>query len=561
MLLPQLAAPNPMNESTDFLLINAAICTMDARRPWAEAMAVRGGRVLAIGDAAPVRAAAPRAREIDLRGRMVMPGLIDVHNHFVWAGRAELYETTFAPTLTLDEVLERVRQTAAAKAPHEWIVGGIVGSGVVGQLDLAARRRLDEAAGGRPVMLRDDSHHNRWVSAAALELSGIAAGTPNPVNGEIRRDPATGEATGLLQESASALAEAAVARALAADPERDVAAAAHAIARLNAYGITAVQEALTTRAVLKAVKALEDAGRLSAWVVGSLPVTEAPLAPGEAGDELLAMRDAYRSRHFRPDAGKIFLDGVPTSRTAAMLDPYLADRLHGCCFRGGATLNVPQLARVLADCEKRGMTVKIHCAGDAAVRIALDAVDVLRSFNGPGLMHQIAHASFIDPAEVKRFAALNVLADLSPIIWFPCVIVEAIRTTVPAERVERFWPNRDLLDAGALLAGGSDWPVVPDPDPWLGLQGLVTRRDPSGAFPGALWPEQALPLEAALRAYTINPARALRIDAETGSLEPGKSADFAVLDRHLFEVPADTLASTRVLATCFEGRVVHGELG
>lgn len=549
-----------MTHLTDYLVRNAAVCTMDSTRPWAEAFAVRDGRLVAVGSLAQARAALPGAREFDLRGRMVMPGLIDVHNHFVFAGRAELYETGFPPILPLAQVLDLVRAAAAKKAPGEWIVGGIWGSSLLPELTLAARHALDAASGGRPVMLRDDSHHNRWASSAALARAGIDAATPNPPGGEIVRDAATGEATGLLKEGASALVEAAVARALAADPQLDIAAAAHAVQRLNAYGITAMQEALTTRAVMQAIKGLEERGRLSAWVVGSIPVVDAPLAPGEAGEEILAMRDTHRSRHFRPDAGKIFLDGVPTSRTAAMLEPYNADAAHGCCWRGGAALSVPQLARVLADCEKRGLAVKIHCTGDAAVRIALDAVDVLRSFNGPGLMHQIAHASFVDPAEVPRFAPLNVLADLSPIIWFPCVIVEAIRQSVPGKRVDRLWPTRDLLESGALIAAGSDWPVVPNPDPWLGLQGLVTRRDPSGQFPGALWPEQALPLQAALAAYTINPARALRIDDVTGSLEPGKCADFVVLDRHLFETPADQLAQTQVLATCFEGRVVHGEL-
>jgi predicted amidohydrolase YtcJ len=410
------------------------------------------------------------------------------------------------------------------------------------------------------VMLRDDSHHNRFVSSAALERAGITRDTPNPVNGEIVRD-ASGQATGLLLESASSLAEQAVARALDSAPHLDVDAAAHALRRLNACGVIGVQEALTTRGVLRALKTLEDQGRLTAWVIGSLPVTEAPLAPGEAGEELLAMRDAHRSRHFKPDAGKIFLDGVPTpARTAAMLEPYLADAVHGCCFRGGTTLTVPQLARVLADCEQRGIAVKIHCAGDASTRAALDAIDVLRSFNGPGLMHHIAHASFIDPAEIPRFAELNVLADLSPPIWFPCVIVDAIRAALPKERVDRFWPVRDLLRAGALIAGGSDWPVVSDPSPWPAMQGLVTRRDPSGRFDGALWPEQAIDIADALRAYTINPARAMGLADTTGSIEVGKSADFVVLDRHLFEIPVDQLGATQVLATWFEGRVVHGQV-
>jgi predicted amidohydrolase YtcJ len=546
-----------MSQSPDLILRHAAIFTMDPERPWAEAVAVRGGRIAAVGTLAEALAAAPQATVVELPGRMVMPGLLDVHNHFVWAGRAELFELFVPPVFSLDQVLGAVRDAAAKKAPGEWVVGGIWGSGLIGQLDAAARARLDEAAGGRPVMLRDDSHHNRFVSTAALALAGITRDTPNPPNGEIVRDASNGEPTGLLLESASSLAEMAVARALEAAPHLDVEAAAHAVGRLNACGVVGMQEALTTRAVLRAVRALEEQGRLTAWVLGSLPVTEAPLAPGEAGEELLAMRDSHRSRHFRPDAGKIFLDGVPTARTAAMIDPYLADAAHGCCFRGGATLNVPQLARVLADCESRGLAVKIHCAGDAAVRIALDAIDVLRSFNGPGLMHQIAHASFVDPAEVPRFAELGVLADLSPALWFPGVIVDAIRAAVPAERVARFWPIRDLQQAGALIAGGSDWPVVPDPSPWPAIQGMVTRRDPTGRFEGALWPEQALGLADALRAYTVNAARAMGLAEVTGSIEVGKSADFAVLDRHLFEVSADDLAATQVLATWFEGRVVH----
>lgn len=531
---------------------------MDARRPRAEAILVKGGRIAAIGSNEEIgKLASPSAMSIDLGGRMVMPGLIDVHSHFIWAGRSELYETHFPPTHSIDEILDLVRKSADGKAADDWIVGGIWGSTLLEELTPAARSRLDTAAGGRPVMLRDDSHHNRWLSSAALRAAGIDRATADPLNGEIVRDADTGEPTGVLLEAASMLAERVIAATLAAAPHLDVDAGLHALKRFNAYGITATQEALTTRPVMEAIKSIEDSGRLTAWVVGSLPVVELPIAMGDFGETLFVLREHYRSRHFRPDAGKICLDGVPTARTSAMLEPYLANVRHGCCFRGGTMLNVPQLARALADCEARGMTVKIHCTGDAAVRVALDAVDVLRSFNGPGRPHHIAHASFIDPVDVPRFAQLNVVADLSPMLWFPGVIVDAIRAAVPKERVDHFWPNLDLEKSGALLAGGSDWPVVPDPDPWLGMQGMLTRRDPTGRFPGALWPEQALPLEAVLRAYTINSARAMGIEDDTGSLEVGKSADLIVLDRHLHDVAPDEIAATRVLQTWFEGRLVH----
>lgn len=539
------------------ILHHPLICTMDPQRPWAQAIAIRDGRIVAVGSLKEAREVLPTAPLVLLPGEMVTPGLVDVHNHFVWAGRAELYEVFVPPVFSLDQVLDAVRAAAAGKAPGEWIVGGIWGSALIGEIDCNARRRLDEAAGGRPVMLRDDSHHNRFVSTAALAAAGIDDDTPDPVNGRIVRDATTGEATGLLLEAACSLVEMAVARALDAAPQRDVEAAAHAVKRLNAVGITAMQEALTTRAVMRALKTLDDEGRLSAWVMGSLPMTEAPLAPGEMPDELQALRDQFRTRHFLPDAGKIFLDGVPTSRTAAMLDPYLPDAVHGCCFRGGTTLTVPQLARVLSDCEQKNIRVKIHCTGDASTRAALDAIDVLRCFNGPGLQHHIAHATFIDPAEIPRFAELDVVADLSPPLWFPSVIIDAIRSTVAKPIVDRMAPIRSLVEAGALVAGGSDWPVVPDPNPWPAMQGMVTRRDPSGRLDGALAPEQAIGVQDALRAYTLNAAQAAGLADRAGSLAPGKSADLAVLDRRIFNIAPTELGQTSVLQTWFEGRCVH----
>lgn len=539
------------------ILHHPLICTMDPERPWAQAIAVRDGRIVAVGSLKEAREMLPTAPLVHLPGEMVTPGLVDVHNHFVWAGRAELYEVFVPPVFSLDQVLDAVRAAAAGKAPGEWIVGGIWGSALIGEIDCQARRRLDEAAGGRPVMLRDDSHHNRFVSSAALAAAGIGEDTPDPVNGRIVRDPATGEATGLLLEAACSLVEMAVARALDAAPQLDVEAAAHAVKRLNAVGVTGMQEALTTRAVMRALKTLDDEGRLSAWVMGSLPMTEAPLAPGEMPDELQALREQFRTRHFLPDAGKIFLDGVPTSRTAAMLEPYLPDAVHGCCFRGGTTLTVPQLARVLSDCEQKNIRVKIHCTGDASTRAALDAIDVLRSFNGPGLQHHIAHATFIDPAEIPRFAELNVVADLSPPLWFPSVIIDAIRSTVAKPVVDRMAPIRSLVEAGALIAGGSDWPVVPDPSPWPAMQGMVTRRDPSGRLEGALVPEQAIGAQDALRAYTLNAAQAAGLADRAGSIQVGKSADLAVLDRRVFDIDPAELGQTRVLQTWFEGRCVH----
>jgi predicted amidohydrolase YtcJ len=549
---------NPMKRSPDLILHNGAIYTMDRHRSWAQAAAIRDGRFIAVGTDPDVRALAGRGtRQIDLEGKMTVPGIIDVHNHHMYGGQADLYETTFAPTLDFNAILDLVRERAATLPKSEWIYGGIWGSHLMPHLSTAAAlKALDAASSGHPVMLRDDSQHNRWVNSRAMALIGITARTPDPSDGRIVRDGATGELTGLLLEKASALAEKAILDSIADRTERCARASRRAVQILNSYGITAFQDAAASLPVLEALKALDAEGELSAWCVASLPAQPSIFGEDAYGDALVARREEFRSAHVRPDFIKLFMDGVPPARTAAMIEPYVPDPCFGRCFRGETKMAVPELARTIAKYEQQGFGVKIHCAGDAAVRATLDAVDVVRTFNGPGRRHHIAHASFIDPADVPRFKTLNVVADLSPIIWYPGPIVAAIREVVPSERAERFWPNRDLLKAGALMAAGSDWPVMPQPDPWLGIEGMVTRQNPSGAFPGALWPEQALDLATVLEIYTINSARAMGLEAITGSIEAGKSADLAILDRNLFEVPAADLAETQVLETLFEGRTV-----
>ena len=545
----------------DTVFRNGRIYTSNRGQPWATSAAVKAGRFIAVGeerDTAPF--VGEKTLTVDLGGRMAMPGIVDIHNHIMMGGQADLYELRFSSSDSIAKIAEAVHKAASAAAPGAWIVGGQFGNNLLTDLNTAELfALLDAASRGHPVILRDDSYHNRWASSAALRLAGVSVDTPNPTDGEIGRDLKTGTLTGLMIEAASGLVERALAASGHYTAEMDRAAVARSISVLNAYGVTAFIDAASMQPIMGALKGLDDRGELTAWAVCAMPAVEPGFMFGKAGEELFAIREQFRGAHVKPDYVKMFLDGVPGAKTAAFHEPYVVDPVRGCCFRGATMMTVPELIRWLGRCEKLGLAAKIHCAGDASVTQALDAIDVVRSFNGPThLIHHIAHASYIAPDDIGRFAELNVAADLSPIIWYPTVFLEAHKAAMGDERAQRFWPNKDLKNAGALMAGGSDWPVVPIPDPWQGIEGMVTRQNPSGDFPGkSLWAEQALDLSTVLDIYTIDAARAAGLDQTIGSIEVGKSADMIVLDQMIFDIPPDRLADTRVETTFFEGRKVY----
>ena len=542
------------------VLFNGPINVCDAAGRAVDAIGVRDGRVVAIGGVDSVRdAVGSTARAIDLGGRAVMPGVVDVHNHHALGGRAALFELNFAPICTYDEILERVRQAARDTPPGRWIHGGSFDSGLANRLNTAvALADLDAASQGRPVVLRDDSAHNRWCNSAALLAGGVTNETPDPATGSIGRDPHAGTPTGFLSENASRVVDSAMESATYPDVSVNGRVALKAVEILNSLGVTAIQDAYTSLAMAEAVAALDRAGDLHAWVVTCMPAHEALYLPGPIGAELFALKEQFRTEHVRPDFAKFMLDGVPMTGTASMLEPYRAEAGFGCCFRGGAVMTLPQFARMLADVEKAGMAAKIHCAGNGATRLALDAIEVLRNFNGPThLRHQIAHACIIDGAEVGRLAQLNVTADLSPMLWFPSILERALRGAVEDAVIDRMAPIADFLKAGVLTAGGSDWPVSPTPDPWLAMEGMVTRKDPTGTFPGALGPEQAIPVLDAMRCYTLYGAQAIGLGDEIGSLEVGKRADFIILDQDPATCPPEDIADTKVLSTWFAGKKVY----
>lgn len=555
--LPVIGGASPAG--VDIVLTHAHVYTMNPAAPWADAVAIDAGRIAFVGPTpAAQRFIGKRTKVIDLHGQFVMPGLVDAHVHPVIGGLKVLYECNFPFTATPQQVSSRIRDCASAAPKGAWIRGGQWSSGYFETHALASPKAfLDSVAAENPVMLVDDSEHNAWVNSAALRAAGIDASTPDPAGGRIGR-ASNGEPNGLLFESAFRVLLKAVLPPWTAEQHE---AAVRAATRLaNSYGITALKDAGAYEEYLAAYQAVDEAGDLHMHVAACLRTPSGVRSVPLDYADLEARRDRFRSAHLHTGFVKIFLDGVPTSaRTAAMLSPYVPDSEHGQSYAGAMLVDSHVLAQDLIELDRRGFTVKMHGAGDAAVRVALDAIEAARVANGvSGQHHEIAHAGYIDAQDLPRFAKLDAIPDFSPMIWYPSPIIASI-TRALGPRGEHYWPTRTLLETGALVAGGSDWPAaVADENPWTGIQALVTRADPQGETPGVLWKEQAVSLAQALRIYTINGARALRLDAVTGSIGAGKSADLIVLDRDLFAIPATEIARTQVRMTFFEGRQVYG---
>lgn len=546
----------------DMILHNATIHTMNGERSKVSAMAIGDGRIIAVGGDDTVLEMAGSETEVrDLQGAVVIPGLVDVHNHHLLAGEVELFRLSFPPTASFDEVLEYIREFSKGLGPDEWVIGESFGSLLIDKFSTAeARRQVDEAAGGRPVALTDDSHHNKFANTRALELAGITPESVAPPGGEIVRDPETGELTGLLYEGATLALNDAIDRFNPHDLDYFAQCSAKGIEILSSLGITAFQDAAASLDVLKALHALDSRSELNAWVVSCLLSAKFVFANSPVGDELIAQREDYRSTHHKPDFIKVALDGVPTTETGAFLKPYRQRENHAC--HCGATTMAPEdMKDWILHTAEFGLGAKVHCTGDAAVRVALDAFEAAREAGYQDVKFQIAHGQFIDEQDMSRFVDLDVDADVSPFLWFPGVIPDAIKMVRPEEDAPRIQPNRTLIDLGVNVAGGSDWPVSVSPNPWEGIQGLVTRADPLNRAPGTLVPEQAITRMEAIEAFTINGARAMGLEDEVGSLEAGKSADFVILSQDPFEVEVTKLIETEAVETWFAGRQVFSRAG
>jgi len=550
------ATPASAGEApAELVLDGAAVYTLDASRSWAQAVAVRGGRIVFVGTSAGVRAfVGPGTRVVRLDGRMLLPGFQDAHVHPV-SGGLELTLCNLNDLPDAKSILAGVRECLTTMKDRPWITGG--------GWNLAAfpsgnprKEDLDAIVRDKPVQLYAADGHSSWVNSKALQLAGVSAKTADPKNGRIERDT-QGNPTGTLREDASDLVSAHQPKTTAAERLEGLKRALRLFAEA---GVTAVQEASAgsgaegggARNTLAAYLDAEHAGALSARVTVALGTD--PLRGPEQVDELVAVRAEVKSERVRPIAAKIFADGVIESKTAALLEPYLDQP----GFRGEANWTPEALNAIVTRLATADFNVHIHAIGDRGIRMSLDAFEAAQArASARGQRHQIAHLELIDAADIPRFRKLGVIANFQALwAYADDYIVDLTWPKLGPARNRWLYPIGSVVRAGGMLALGSDWSVS-SLRPLDAIQVAVTRQGLDEPRRPAMVPEEAIDLPTALAGYTIGAAYANGLDAETGSIEVGKAADLVVIERNLFDVSPLEIAKQRVLLTLVDGQPVH----
>ncbi|MHC4134580.1 MAG: amidohydrolase [Planctomycetota bacterium] len=523
------------------LYVNAVVHTADPEWPLAEALAVQRDRILAVGATKALRQKYGQAEVIDLAGACVVPGLIDAHGHLASLGALQRHLDLRA-TKSLDEMLARVQERAAQTPPGAWILGGRWDQADWGRKELPDHHALSEATPDHPVLLSRVDGHAALANQKALDAAGVTRDTKDPPGGEILHDDA-GEPTGILVDRAVELVQRAVPEG-GGWPTGDLwHAAQQACFRV---GLTGVHDAGVSHAELDDLEERYAKGELKLRVYAMLS-NEAGLA------DYIEHHRARRDARFSVGAIKLYMDGAMGSRGAWMLAPY-ADRED---HTGLNVMPVADLRRMTEAAARRGWQVCTHAIGDRANRETLDAyASALQKHPRADHRFRIEHAQCVSLRDIERFAEMDVIASMQP--THATSDMRWAEDRVGPERLAGCYAWRRLLQSGARLAFGSDFPVESE-NPLLGIYAAVTRQDHLGHPEDGWLPDQKLTRAEALRLFTLDAAYAGFQERDLGSLSPGKLADFVVFDRDILTVPPRELLQARVLRTVIGGETVHEE--
>ena len=546
-LLFVLAGCSRERPAADTIIANAKVYTVDAKQPWAEAVAVQGERILFVGSGKEaMRHRASGTKVIDAGGRLLLPGIEDSHVHFV-SGSENLAKVDLAGTRNVEEVQARIRQFAREHPEAAWIQGrGWMYGAFPG--NMPHKKFLDEVVPDRPAIMSCADGHTSWVNSKALALAGIDRRTPDPENGTIVRE-ANGEPTGALLEAADSLLEKVLPKLT---PDETLAALREGLREAARFGVVRVHGMGGEFEALDLLDQLRREGSLTVRL--SVAMWVGP--PGLSVEDWKVYEDArlkYNDEWISLGGIKLMLDGVIDSMTGAMLEPYAGQREN----KGKLFWDPEAFKKAVVEINARGIQASTHSIGDAAIRLTLDAYELgARESGNPDLRNKIEHAEDIAASDIPRFGELGVIGSFQPLHANPePTWMGAWIENVGPEREQRAWAWKTVLDGGGRLAFGSDWPVVTI-DPWLGMQVAVTRQDPEGRPAGGWLPQQRLSVAAAVYAYTMGGAFAMRRENEEGSIETGKLADLVLVSQNIFEVEPGKIAETKSVLTMVGGRVV-----
>jgi predicted amidohydrolase YtcJ len=527
----------------DKILIGGQIWTVDPNRPWAEAAAVRGSRFLAVGTTAEIGKLAGRQTEtVDLRKRLVLPGFIDSHVHFLDGGFA-LMNIQLRDVDSRAEFIRRIAAKAKASAKGEWILNGDWDHQRFNPVELPRRDWIDAVTPDNPVCVNRLDGHMILANGLALGLAGITKSTPTPPGGEIVRDPATGEPTGILKDAAMDLVYTRI-------PERSreerIRAVTGALKLAAEKGVTSVHD-VSGEAGYDVYRDLLAGHKLTARLSIYFPISDIERV------KRLKIESPEGGEFLKIAGLKGFADGSLGSSTAYFFEPY-ADSPETCGLLHAQMFPRGIMNERVAAADRSGLQVAIHAIGDRANSIILDLYEETAAPGAPrDRRFRIEHAQHLRPQDIPRFARLNVIASVQP--YHLIDDGRWAEKKIGRERARFAYPLRSFSEAGVTLACGSDWPVA-SMDPIMGIYAAVTRRTLDGRNPGGWIPEQKIPLERAIQAFTLSGACAEFAEGEKGSIVPGKLADLIVLDKDLFSLDPASIPEAKVVLTMVGGEIV-----
>lgn len=543
--------------TADVILLHARIYTVNPTQPWAEALAIRDGKIIAVGKEDEIsHYRGTSTKVIDAKNRLVLPGFTDCHVHFM-DGSFSLQQVNVESAKSLAEVQQQIRAYAKAHPNDAWVLGRGWSYPIFPPSGMPDKKQLDAVVPDRPAYIEGYDGHTWWANTKALEAAHISKATVDPPGGTIVRDPATGEPTGAIKEDA---ADALVRRAIPVPSrEKKLQALRAGLRHANGLGITRVHVmgGVNVGAGDVADADLLDELRRNHELTVRFYLGyrfDPPEVTAQQLDEIEQARKRFHDDWIAAGGVKFFLDGVIETHTAAMLEPYS----NAPSLFGSLLWDPDQYKAFVAELDRRGIQIFTHAIGDRAIRLALDAYQSAATKNGTkDARHRVEHIEDPSAADIPRFGQLRVMASMQPLHAYPDD--DTLKSWLPAvgrERAARAWPWHSIQAAGGVLAFGSDWPVV-TLSPWPGLQNAVTRQTTEGEPQGGWIPSESISIADAVKGYTLNAAFAGHREKTEGSLEPGKLADLIIVSQNVFEIDPHRLVDTKVIMTMVGGRIVY----